>query len=189
MESGSGGRRRSPVVAPSSSLAGDLARELDGATGIVVVGIGQEMGTDDAVGLWVARKLERRLARHLTRGGVASLRCAVHVFLGGTAPENLTSTIRKIAPSHVLLIDAAELGERPGSARVIGLDAIGGVSFSTHMLPLPILGRYLAQHMGCHVVVVGIQPQDLNFGMTMSPVARKAATRVARELAGILPRA
>ena len=55
------------------------------------------------------------------------------------------------------------------------LDAadIGGVSFSTHMLPAPIFLAYLERTTGCRTLVVGIQPAQTDvMGPISEPVAR-----------------
>lgn len=94
-------------------------------------------------------------------------------FEGCAAPENLTGAIAAFRPTHVLLVDAAHLGEEPGAVRVIPRGEIRGVSFSTHMLPAPIFLDYLEKSTGCASLVVGIQPAQTDvLGPISPPVAR-----------------
>ncbi len=94
--------------------------------------------------------------------------------MGGTAPENVTGEVRRLAPTHVLLVDSAEMGEAPGSVRLIGAGRIAGTSFSTHSLPLSVLARYLERELGSRVIVIGIEPKSLAFGGRLSPEVERA---------------
>jgi hydrogenase 3 maturation protease len=96
-------------------------------------------------------------------------------FEGCAAPENLTGEITRFAPSHVLLVDAARLGLDPGEVRMIGADEVTGTSFSTHMLPAPIVFDYLKQSCGCEALVVGIQPEQTD---VMGPISRPVAKAI-----------
>src|SRR4030042_198259 len=74
---------------------------------VVIVGVGSVFRSDDAAGLHIAEALRDLALPHVV------------VLLGDTAPENLTGEIRRARPSHVLFVDAADLGELPGSVRLL----------------------------------------------------------------------
>lgn len=99
----------------------------------------------------------------------------VRVLLGHTAPENVTGEIRAARPSHVLFVDAADLGEPPGSARLLESFEVDGMSSSTHTLPLRIIADYLARELGCRVLFLGVQPKSVAFGEGLSDEVAKAA--------------
>lgn len=106
------------------------------------------------------------------------------VFHGHTAPENLSGTIKEFAPSHLVVVDAASLGAKPGSVALIPADDVGGATFCTHALPMSVLFAYLRQSLaGLKVVVVGIQPADIAFGRPMSGEVAAAVQAVARDVA------
>lgn len=107
---------------------------------------------------------------------------AIRLFAGGTAPENLTGTIRRFRPSHIILLDAADLGLKPGAARLIALPDIGGLSFGTHALPLNIMADYLVNSLACHISVIGIQPGPLAFALAPSRPVQQAARRIAQAI-------
>jgi hydrogenase 3 maturation protease len=138
-----------------------------------LVGIGSDLRGDDSVGLMVARALQddERFA------GVSHL-----IVDGGPAPENHTGKIRAFQPELVLFIDAAQMDESPGTIQWIPLDAIDGMSASSHSLPLSMLARYLTLEIGCEVVVLGIQPEQTEIGAELSSPVRVA---VDETLAGI----
>jgi hypothetical protein len=95
---------------------------LKGATRVVLLGVGSDLRGDDAAGMMAAERLS-----HTPK---------LNVLLGGTAPENLTGEIKKLKPSHLLIVDAAEMKAEAGTIRLLTPEEIGGFSFSTHALPL-----------------------------------------------------
>ena len=146
----------------------DLAELLSGATKVVVAGVGYEMGRDDAVGLKVAMLLEGRSER------VAS-------FVTCTAPENFMGAINKEEPSHVIYVDGAKMGLEPGELRIIDMDEIKDISFSTHTMPLTMIARFIENETGAKSIIIGIQPKDFGFSdeITLSEVAIESANKVA----------
>jgi hydrogenase 3 maturation protease len=141
---------------------------------VAVLGVGSELRSDDAAGGLLAAELSRRPMP------------GVHALDGGSAPENCTAEIRHIAPSHLVIVDAADLGEQPGAIRVIASEDIGGTSFGTHSLPLSIIADYLRTEVGCSVIVIGIQPRSLAFGQQVSPEVRQAVAETAQALRACL---
>jgi hydrogenase 3 maturation protease len=133
---------------------------------LVVLGAGSVLKADDAAGVMVAE----RLIDHLGGENFPRLK----IINGSTAPENFTGVIKKFEPEHVLIIDAADFKGNPGDIAVIDPAVVGGVSFSTHMLPLKIMLEYLRQEVGCGVAIVGIQPADLTFGGEVTAEVKKA---------------
>jgi len=90
------------------------------------------------------------------------------IIEAGHAPENATGELRKFAPDLVLMIDAADMGETPGTVKWIPEESIDGMSASTHSLPLSILARYLKLELNCVVAVLGIQPLSIAVGERVS---------------------
>ncbi len=100
----------------------------------------------------------------------------VRVIDGGSAPENLLWKVRRLKPSHILLIDAAHFGGRPGELGIFPPDQISGVAISTHTMPLNILTELL-EETGAKVILLGIEPKNLRFGEKISPEVREAVER------------
>lgn len=151
---------------------------LQQAHSLAVVGIGSDLRGDDIAGLLVLRNLRAAISKLKNIRAEASAR--IRLFDGGTAPENLTGEIARFKPSHVLLVDAADLGLKPGAAKLIDPEAVAGMSFSTHVLPLSILADYLKSVLPCQVIILGIQPGPTDFSSKHSPAISQAARRVAR---------
>jgi hydrogenase 3 maturation protease len=141
---------------------------------VVVVGVGSRLRSDDAAGLEIVERL-----------GALCLP-GVFTVLGDTAPENVTGEIRRLAPTHVLFVDAADLGEDPGSTRVFESADIGGMTSSTHTLPLHVIADYLEREIGCRVLFLGLQPKALGFGEMMSAEVAAAVEETVEAIAGAL---
>jgi hydrogenase 3 maturation protease len=152
------------------NLKTNLRKRLEGAKRIAVLGIGSDLMGDDVAGVLIANGL----ADTIPEDGCVPCK----VVIGGAAPEGVVGEIRKFNPSHVIMIDAANLAAPPGHAELIELERIGGVSFSTHRLPTRILADYLIKATSCQIIVIGIQPKDLFFSEAASDEIKEAAQRL-----------
>ncbi len=141
-----------------TALAAMLDEELSGWKQIAILGIGNEFGGDDSLGLLAAQKLKQALPNTPR----------VEVLTAGTAPENFTGKLRRFSPSHVIFIDAAEMGERGGTIKLVEPYKIEKQPPSTHSIPLYMLAGYLEHELGCKVIILGIQPERTSFGASIS---------------------
>ena len=140
---------------------------------IALLGVGSELRGDDAAGLLVAQELARA---HLK----LKKRIDFKVFIGETAPENLTGEIKRFNPTHLLIVDSADMGKRGGMVQWIDPDKVGGISFCTHSLPIKIMADYLTQSIGCKIKIIGIQPKVLTFGSRFSKEIEKTVKNVSK---------
>ncbi len=141
---------------------------------VAVLGIGNELNGDDAAGVRVVRELAARLTA--TPG--------VLLIDGGVAPENYTGPLRRFQPDLVLEIDAAHLGEAPGTTRWVDWRDADGLSASTHTLPPSVLAEFLVAEIGCEVSLLGIQPATLEMNTPVSPAVERAVHQLADALCG-----
>ncbi|GAA5786327.1 hydrogenase maturation protease [Chitiniphilus shinanonensis] len=139
------------------SLAQDLTRILSRPT--CIVGVGNTLRSDDAVGPFIAGRLQAELPP-----------ADGHVVVDAEdVIENHVFRIADSAVANVLVIDAVQgTGGAPGSL-VLGelaeLEVGGG--YSTHKLALSMAASVLAQH-GKTVYLLGIAAENVDFGMAMS---------------------
>jgi hydrogenase 3 maturation protease len=133
----------------------------------LLLGIGNDMRGDDAFGPLLARRLR-------TEG--------LPAIDGGLAPENSTGPIRRAAPDVLILADAAELGEPPGTVRLLRPFDLAEGATSTHDPGLRILHYYLTADMPMDVVVLAAQPAGRELGDTVSPALLRAIDEVATQL-------
>ncbi len=168
----------SPQLAPALTKALRARPERPGLQRrVVLLGVGSEMRADDAAGILIAQRIE---SLHIP---------GVWALAGGSAPENLTGEVRQISPTHLIIIDSADMGAAPGTLRLVDVQEIGGMSFGTHALPLSVLAGYLAKETGCSITVMGIQPRSLEFDGALSPEVAQAVEEAVQALASSLAQA
>jgi len=155
-----------------------LKKRLKAAQRVAVLGVGSELRGDDAVGTVIAKELKGHIKKKKTR--------LVKVFLGHTAPENLTGEIKKFEPTHLIIVDAVDFHGKAGAVKVIDTYKEAGSSFSTHKMPVWIIRDYLYRAIGCETIILGIQPQSLEFSFVLSPEVCKTARIVSEEIAEVL---
>ena len=151
-----------------------LQRRVKGAHRLAVVGIGDELIPADRLGMAAAREIEQH---HLP---------GVKVFFAGTVPESITGPIRRYRPEHVLFLDAAEMGERPGTMAVIDPGRIQASLLSTHVLPLSVVMDYVEGEIGTEVTLLGIQPESTHPEKDLSEEDRDYLNHNLRVLSDIL---
>lgn len=133
---------------------------------ITLWGLGNELLGDDAVGMIVIKKLK---ALRVTD---------MELYICGTAPGNFLGKLKN-PPDKLVLVDASDMGLKPGEFRQFGLDWVNEVSFTNHDMPLNlILGGYRDI-----TTVIGIQPLRTAIGAPLSEALEKASDRLAKLLA------
>jgi hydrogenase 3 maturation protease len=139
-----------------------------------VLGIGSEFRGDDAAGAIAAERLAKRRS--------PNKKIPLGVFNGATAPENLTGEIKRFKPTHLVIIDTVDAGQKPGTILVVDPDTIGGATFSTHTMPAHVLADYLGRSTGCKTVIIGIQGKSVAFGSRMAKSVKESTSFVCDEL-------
>ncbi len=140
---------------------------LQGAERLAVVGVGSTLRADDAVGMLIAEQLLEEFPRDIYP--------RLLVCPGETAPENYSGCIRFFKPTHILVIDAADLGLAPGEIVEIPAEAVGGPAFLSHMLPLKVMINYLADGTSAKSALLGIQYQSMQFDGAVTPEVLQAS--------------
>ena len=134
----------------------------------VVVGVGNRLRGDDAVGPMVIDELAGS-------DGLA-------LIDAGSAPENHLEPIVRLKPGLVVFVDACDFRGSPGEFREFGreeLDRLAGGLVSTHTLPLTMTVVLLGQQVEAEIALLGIQPERLDFNAGLSEPVRAALPRVA----------
>jgi hydrogenase 3 maturation protease len=131
----------------------ELAARLSGT--VVVVGVGNPLRGDDGAGCLVARRL----------AGAAG----VSVLETEEVPESFVGDIAAAGPDTVVLVDAVDLGARPGAMALLERDQVALYSPTTHRLPLSLVMDVVHRRTCADVFLIGIQPADVAFGAAVSP--------------------
>jgi hydrogenase 3 maturation protease len=158
----------------SLALRDQLAAWLKDCSKIAILGIGNPLRGDDAVGMEIVKLLKGKVPMN-----VELLECE-------TVPENFTRQIREFNPTHVLMIDAAQFEAEPGEARLVPPEKILGMTLSTHAIPLSMLAEVIKDSINAKVMILGVQPQKIEFGEGLTPELQKASKRIAGILAEAL---
>lgn len=141
---------------------------------VVLVGVGNPIRGDDAVGPRIIELLESKPLPHVLLLNTESV------------PEAFTGKVEQFNPTHVLMLDAANFRGAPGETKLITGEQIGGQAISTHSLPLNIFISYVERSLGIKVILLGIQPLSIGLGEPISEPVEATANSVADTLYQIL---
>jgi len=140
---------------------------------VTVVGIGNPLRGDDAIGCHIAG----RLADACRRGTLTRAR-GLTVLDVEEVPENYLGTVAATQPDVVLLVDAADLGASPGASALVEGNALTDAGSLTHRTSIAITAAVLRQMTGAEVLLLAVQPASLEWGTPLSPSVASAADSV-----------
>ena len=142
---------------------------------VVIAGIGNPIRSDDIIGLKIVQELKNKLSDE------------VELYECETVPENFIEPITKLNPSHVLLIDAAFLGLKPGDSRLVNPKKMIDFSpISSHTLPLRIFCELIQKMTDAKIALLLIEPKKTNFGEKLSPEVKDASVFIINLLINLL---
>jgi hydrogenase 3 maturation protease len=148
-----------------------LEKWFAGAERVVVAGIGNPIRKDDFVGVKVVQDLQGKVPEN------------VHLIECETVPESFMQEIVDLKPSHVLLIDAAVLGLKPGETRLVFPEQVTNFpAITTHMLPLRIFCEYITKMTETKIALLLVEPENTEFGEDLTPEVQKAAEKITKIL-------
>jgi len=130
--------------------------------------IGSPILLDDGAGPALFSELEAFPAE-----GVVPVNCE-------TTPENWIAPLSKNPPQVLMVADAADMGLPGGSIRRMSLEDTGGITFSSHGIPLSLLLEPLKKSV--EIMIIGIQPERRGFGEGLSPEVSRAVQSVAQAI-------
>lgn len=143
-----------------------MARHPRGDT--LILGVGNPLMGDDGVGVLAVQQMLSR----------PDLPTGITVLDGGTAGLGLIPLFEQY--HRVILVDAVEMGERPGTIRRFAWDEVRpherGRALSLHQSDLNE-ALALAEALHCLppvLIVYGVQPQHMDWDQPMSDAVRRA---------------
>ncbi len=154
----------------------ELQKWLSEAQKVVVAGVGNPLRKDDFVGTKIAKELQDKVSK-----SVFLIECE-------TIPESYMKQIADFEPSHILIIDAALLKQKPGSMKLFAPnEVVRKNAISTHSLPLRIFCDFLEKTTGAKIALLLIQPKKTDFGEGLSTEVQQTAAKITDILSKILP--
>ncbi|HUI24186.1 MAG TPA: hydrogenase maturation protease [Nitrososphaerales archaeon] len=143
----------------------------DGRNPVHLMGVGNELRTDDAVGLEIASSLRRKLGMTPAPG--------VKIYTSTPAPERLLSRLAS-ARGRIVVFDAVEASATPGEVVFRCMADTQYGFFGTHNIPLRLVPG-LEGRLG-DVLLVGVQPATLEVGWGLS----EAVSESVREIVSVV---
>jgi hydrogenase 3 maturation protease len=164
------------VASRDYDIETELEKWLAGAKRVVVAGIGNPIRMDDFVGVKIVQELQGKVSEK-----VFLIECE-------TVPESFIQQITEFGPTHVLLIDAAIMGLKPGESRLVETSSLISMpALSTHTLPLRIFCEYLGKTTNAQISLLLIQPRKTEFGEGLTQQLAASTMYVTQILRKLLP--
>ena len=158
------------------SFESELSEFLADFKKLIVLGVGNELKSDDGVGPFIIKKL---LAENIENDNL--------LFIDAqTVPENFTGKIRKENPSHVIIVDACLMGCQPGEIKIVDKEDFANIGISTHSMSLSYFVKYLEKDNDFKVIFVGIEPETMDWGENPTENVEKTAFEFIEILKGII---
>jgi hydrogenase 3 maturation protease len=129
---------------------------------VMILGVGNTLRGDDGAGPYLIKQLESHVDAIL-------LDC-------GEVPENFLGKITEIHPDNIIIIDAVNLGAKPGAVAILDDENLSGSSWSTHHASLKLFINCLKANTRSKVLILGIQPKSTDFGREISAEVKKTAS-------------
>ena len=132
---------------------------------LVVLGVGNELKTDDGIGPFIIKKL---IEENIEKDNLILINAE-------TVPENFTGKIRKEQPTHVSIVDACLMGAQPGDIKIVDKDNFAKIGISTHSMSLSYFVKYLERDNDFKIIFVGIEPKTMEWGEKPTENVEKVA--------------
>jgi len=127
---------------------------------ILFVGIGNVLKSDDGAGVYICSRIKNR-------GRIISLSVEVSI-------ENYIGKINSLKPDILVLVDCADIDSQPGCCKILKPGMIQDLTFNTHNISL----KKISDFFKMPVFVLGIQPENIEFGENISYIVKKVADNI-----------
>ena len=143
---------------------------------LIVLGVGNELKSDDGVGPFIIKKLKGENIENESLLFIDAM----------TVPENFTGKIRKENPTHMIIVDACLMDSKPGDMRIVSKDEFANIGISTHSMSLSFFVRFLEKDTDIKIIFVGIEPETMDWGTKPTANVEKSANEFIDALKGII---
>lgn len=152
----------------------ELTEFIAGSKRIAVLGVGNDLRTDDGLGLFIVEGLK----------GIESPNIMVENV--GSVPEAFARPLADFGAERVIMVDAADMLKPPGHIELVIKERIGGIPLSTHRMPLSILMQHLENQTGGLAILLAVQPKSIQFGEGLTPEIHDTAQKIISTLKTLL---
>lgn len=127
---------------------------------ILFVGIGNALKSDDAVGIFICRKI-----CETARKKILVVESGIEKFVG---------KINSINHDILVLVDCTDFAKEPGYVKILPIEDILDHTMHTHTISV----RRISEFFEMPTFILGIQPKFVGFGEEMSEEVLLAANKV-----------
>lgn len=131
---------------------------------ILFVGIGNLLKSDDGAGVYISRRIRET-------ENISALTVEMCI-------ENYIGKINSLQPDILVLIDCADMGEPPGTIKLLKLDEIKDFTTNTHNISL----KKISEFFNAQVFILGIQPLSVAFGEKISYIVARSAKNIIKQI-------
>lgn len=144
---------------------------------IVILGVGNRMRGDDAIGSIVAEEIlrlaqnDRQFMCHSEGAEATEESHKLIIYDTETTPENFIEKVVGLKPDRLIFIDACNFGGQAGEYKLFEDEEIKEITYgllSTHTLPLVLTIELIKKQHNCKVSLLGIQPKSFTMGSDLS---------------------
>ena len=156
-----------------SDVIQELSDFISGARKIALLGIGNDLRTDDGLGLFII-------------SGLKTNHPDIFIENVGSVPEAFARPLSEFGAERVIMIDAADMRKPVGHIELVTKDRIEGIAISTHSMPLSFLMQYLEDQTGGKAILLGVQPRSIVFGEGLTPDVEEVSRKLISEIDSML---
>lgn len=157
-----------------------LIEKINSNSRVAIIGIGNEFRYDDIAGLQLVRNLKKKLK---------NLEPKIEFLLveGETAPHLFFNEIYDWNPTHLIMLDAADLKKDPGTIEIIQKEELPYVSISSHSGSKQLLLDFLnASILNLEIIIIGIQAENIIFEKGISETVKMAVNKLTESFIKLL---
>ncbi|MFW5868404.1 MAG: hydrogenase maturation protease [Armatimonadota bacterium] len=163
---------------PMTADGDDIREQLQGLIAdrkVVLMGVGNVVRGDDALGVALAERIEHRVAPK--------------VFVTHDLPEDYAVKAADLRPDLVLVLDAMDFGGEPGDMHLVAARDVPPTPGMTHRPSLEMMAKFLELDAGADTWVLGVQPDlsRLDLGLPLSDPVQEALDELEALLLELLP--
>ena len=126
---------------------------------ILLLGVGNRLRGDDAVGPLMIERLQGQVD--------------IPLLDTGDVPENYLGPIEDSGAELILVVDAVEMGTNVGDTAIFDIEQVQNMSVSTHTANLGLLFKVIPPERRPQVIVLGIQPGNVELGQGLTVSVNK----------------
>lgn len=137
---------------------------------IIVIGIGNPLRSDQWIGCYATRLLEKELDQK-----------SVRFLVAGTRFRQIEE-IAKFDPTNIFILTAFNLKKKPGEIRIIDPRRVQDLLSEEYEPNLAACIKKLKQRTRAIIRIIGIQPKQTEYGKELSDEVKGSVPKIKKEL-------